>query len=88
MVSEPTVCFGVKMEANTSRMVSLNGSSNYHVWKGKMEYLLYVKNLHLPVFSSEKPKSIKEEDWTLLHRQMSSYIRQWVDENVSNHIIM
>ncbi|KAJ9566889.1 hypothetical protein OSB04_002855 [Centaurea solstitialis] len=31
------------MEANTSRMISLNGS-NYHVWKGKMEDLLYVND--------------------------------------------
>ena len=36
------------MEANTGRMVSLNGS-NYHVWKGKMEDLLYVKDYYLPV---------------------------------------
>ncbi|GJY92129.1 hypothetical protein Tco_0507911 [Tanacetum coccineum] len=29
------------------RMVNLNGS-NYHVWKGKMEDLLYVKDYYLP----------------------------------------
>ena len=49
------------MEANTGRMVSLNGS-NYHVWKGKMEDLLYVKDYYLPVFSTDKPedKSVEE----------------------------
>ena len=31
------------MEANTSRMVTLN-DINYAIWKGKMEDLLYVKN--------------------------------------------
>ena len=33
------------MESNTSRMITLNGS-NYHVWKGKMEDLLYVKDYY------------------------------------------
>ena len=42
------------MEANLSRMVTLNGS-NYHTWRGKMEDLLYVKQFHLSVFTTEKP---------------------------------
>ena len=37
-------------------MITLNGS-NYHVWKRKMEDLLYVKDYYLPVFASEKPKN-------------------------------
>ncbi|GKB51652.1 hypothetical protein Tco_0902405, partial [Tanacetum coccineum] len=73
------------MEANTSRMVNLNGS-NYHVWKGKMEDLLYVKDYYLPVFSIEKPENKTDAEWTILHRQVCSYIRQWVDDNVLNHI--
>jgi hypothetical protein len=73
------------MEANLSRMVSLNGS-NYHIWKGKMEDLLYVKQFHLPVFTSEKPENKSDEEWTLLHRQVCGYLRQWVDDNVLNHI--
>ncbi|RDX75146.1 hypothetical protein CR513_45011, partial [Mucuna pruriens] len=36
------------MEDNTNRMMSLNGS-NYHLWKGKMKDLLFVKKMHLPV---------------------------------------
>ena len=74
------------MEANLSRMVTLNGS-NYHTWRGKMEDLLYVKQFHLPVFSTEKPANKSDEEWTLLHRQVCGYIRQWVDDNVLNHII-
>ncbi|GKA87395.1 putative RNA-directed DNA polymerase [Tanacetum coccineum] len=73
------------MEANTSRMVNLNGS-NYHVWKGKMEDLLYVKDYYLPVFSTEKPENKTDAEWTILHRQVCGYIRQWVDDNVLNHI--
>ncbi|KAL6534427.1 hypothetical protein OROHE_013352 [Orobanche hederae] len=73
------------MEANTSRMVNLNGS-NYHVWKGKMEDLLYVKDYYLPVFGKEKPEGKSDPDWAILHRQVCGYIRQWVDDNVLNHI--
>lgn len=73
------------MEVNTARMVNLNGS-NYQIWRGKMEDLLYVKGFHLPVFSTEKPEGKSDEEWTLLHRQVCGYIRQWVDDNVLNHV--
>ena len=52
------------MESNTSRMITLNGS-NYHVWKGKMEDLLYVKDYYLPVFASKNKTDV---EWNLLHR--------------------
>lgn len=43
-------------------MVALNGT-NYHLWKGKMKDLLFVKKLHLPVFATQKPDSMFEENW-------------------------
>ncbi|CAA0837196.1 Uncharacterized mitochondrial protein AtMg00300 [Striga hermonthica] len=55
------------METNTSRMVTLNGS-NYHLWKGKMEDLLYVKDYYLPVFTDEKPSDKPNKEWELCHR--------------------
>ena len=73
------------MESNTSRMITLNGS-NYHVWKGKMEDLLYVKDYYLPVFASEKQENKTDAEWNLLHRQVCGYIRRWVDDNVLNHV--
>lgn len=73
------------MEANTSRMINLNGS-NYHVWKGKMEDLLYVKDYYMPVFETEKPENKTDGEWSLFHRQVCGYIRQWVDDNVLNHV--
>lgn len=66
------------METHTSRMVNLN-SSNYHVWKGKMEDLLYFKAYYLPVDKTDAK-------WSILHRQVCGYIRQRVDDNVLNHI--
>ena len=62
------------MENNTSRMITLNGS-NYHVWKGKMEELLYVKDYYLHVFASEKLENKTDAKWNLLHRQVCGYIR-------------
>ncbi|CAJ2645756.1 unnamed protein product [Trifolium pratense] len=57
------------MESNTNmKMVLLNGS-NYHLWKGKMKDLLFVKKLHLPVFSSAKPNSMSDEEWEFEHLQ-------------------
>ena len=74
------------MESNTSRMITLNGS-NYHVWKGKMEDLLYVKDYYLPVFAFEKPENKTDAKWNLLLRQVYGYIRQWVDDDdVLNHV--
>lgn len=66
-------------------MVSLNGT-NYHLWKRKMKDLLYVKSWHLPVFSTEKPEGKTDEQWQFEHEQVCGFIRQWVDDNVLNHI--
>ena len=73
------------MEANTSRIVTLNGV-NYAMWKGKMKDLLYVKNFYKPVFTFVKTDNKIDEELNLLHRQVCGFIRQWVDEYVLNHI--
>ena len=49
------------MEANTSRIVTLNGT-NYAIWKGKMEDLLYVKNFYQPVYTTKKSKNKTDEE--------------------------
>lgn len=68
------------MEANTSTLINLN-VSNDHIWKGKMEDLLYVKDYYLPVFNIEKLNAKTDVEQTLFHRQVY-YIKQWVDDNV------
>ena len=69
-----------------SKMVCLTGS-NYHIWKDKMKDLLFVKKMHLPVFASNKPQSLNDEEWEFEHLQVCGYIRQWVEDNVRNHIV-
>lgn len=66
-------------------MVSLN-DPNYHLWKGKMKDLLYVKSWHLLVFGKEKSKDKTYEAWNFEHEQVCAYIRQCIDDNVLNHI--
>ena len=75
------------MESNTKmKMVLLNGS-NYHLWKGNMKDLLFVKKLHLSVFSSAKPNYVSGEQWEFEHQHVCGFIRQYVEDNVYNHIV-
>lgn len=73
------------MELNTSIMILLNGT-NYKVWKGKMEDLHYVKEYYKPMYALEKPDDKTDDEWKILYRQACGFIRQWVDDNVLNHI--
>lgn len=73
------------MEINTSKMIMLNGT-NYQLWRNKMKDLLFVKALHLPVFTTQKPDSKSDEEWEFEHQQVCGFIRQFVEENVYNHI--
>lgn len=73
------------MEVRTSKMISLNGS-NYQLWKSKMKDLLFVTKMHLPVFSESKPDDKSDAEWNFEHEQVCGYIRQFVDDNVYNHI--
>ena len=51
-----------------------------------MEDILYVMIFNEPVFTTVKPDNKTDEEWNLLHRQVCGFIRQWVDDNVLNHI--
>ena len=52
-----------------------------------MKDLLYVKEYWKPVFTTEMPDDMKQDQWNVLHLQACGFIRQWVDDNVLNHII-
>ncbi|RDX60172.1 hypothetical protein CR513_61713, partial [Mucuna pruriens] len=64
------------MEGNTNRMMSLN-DTNYHLWKGKMKDLLFVKKMHLPVFADQKPESIEIHVRTLWEKIESLYASKY-----------
>jgi len=67
------------------KIVSLSGA-NYHFWKDKMKDLLFVKNMHLPVFRTQKPNSMSDEEWSFEHECVHGYIRHFVDEPIYNLI--
>jgi hypothetical protein len=51
-----------------------------------MKDLLYVKEYWKLVYSTKMPNDMKEDQWDVLHLQACGFIRQWVDDNVLNHI--
>ena len=51
-----------------------------------MKDLLFMKSMHLPVFATEKLESKSDEEWDFEDQQVCGYIRQWVEDNVFNHI--
>lgn len=51
-----------------------------------MKDLLYVMKLHLPVFATQKPENKSDEEWAFEHEQVCGFIRQFVEDNVYNHI--
>nr|KYP52740.1 Retrovirus-related Pol polyprotein from transposon TNT 1-94 [Cajanus cajan] len=55
-------------------MIALN-DTNYHFWKGKMKDLLFVKKMHLPIFTTQKPDFMSDEDWDFEHQQVCGFIR-------------
>ena len=67
------------------KMVSLRGA-NYHFWNDKMKDSLFVKNMHLSVFSTQKPNSMSDEEWSFEHECVHGYIRHFVDEPIYNLI--
>ena len=51
-----------------------------------MKDLLFVMKLHLLVFVTTKPDDKTDEEWTFEHKQVCGFIRQFVEDNVYNHI--
>ena len=67
-------------------MVKLN-STNYSIWKPRMEDLLFIRDLYDPVEGDEKKLAGKmDEDWAKLNRKVVAFIRQWVEDSVYHHI--
>lgn len=56
-------------------------------WK-KLQFMeKLVKKMHLSVFSAHKPENVTDGNWEFEYQQVCGYIRQWVEDNVRNHIV-
>jgi len=67
------------------KIVSLSGA-NCPFWKGKMKDLLFVKKMHFPIFGTQKPDSMFDEEWGFEHERVCGFIRHFVDEPINNLI--
>ena len=67
------------------RIMVLN-SHNYIDWKIKMEDLLIVKKLGVPVVREQIPIGVLEFELKLLNRKVVATIRQCVDVSVLQHV--
>ena len=70
--------------SSSGTMVKLS-STNYSIWKSRMEDLLYCKDAHVPV-TGVKPADVTDEVWTTSNRKTVALIRQWIDDSVFHHV--
>ena len=78
---------GLKMEESSGAGMIRLTSSNYSIWKPRMEDILYCKDLYAPIDGdNSKPKDMSEAEWKIMHRKTVALIRQWVDQSVFHHV--
>ena len=82
------------MDASTSKsifgmstsMVKLN-SSNYSIWKPRIEDLLFVRDLYDPIEGDDRrPDGKTDEEWSKLNRKAMAVIRQLVEDSIFHHV--
>ena len=62
-------------------------TSNYSIWKAKMEDILYCKELFKPIeCRGYKSVTTTEDEWKKLNRKAIGQIRQWVDQSIFHHV--
>ena len=75
------------MEESSHSMIKVM-TSNYAIWKPRMEDILYCKDLYDPIEGdTAKPTIMSATDWVKLNRKTVGQIRQWVDDTVFYHIV-
>ena len=47
-----------------------------------MKDFLFVKNMHLPVFDTQKPDSMSDEKWGFEHERVYAFIKHSVDKPI------
>jgi hypothetical protein len=67
------------MEESSNSMVKLT-TSNYSIWKTRMEDILYCKELFEPIdLNGVKPNAKTDDEWKKLNRKAIEHIRWWFD---------
>ena len=67
-------------------MIKLD-STNYSIWKSRMEDLLFCKDLYDPIEEKGvKPAAKSDGDWKKINRKTIGVIRQWIDQSIYHHV--
>ena len=72
-------------EGKTSGIEKFDGT-NFGYWKMQIEDYLYGKKLHLPLLG-KKPKSMDEEEWSVLDRQVLGVIQLTLTRSNAHDIV-
>ncbi|CAL8169104.1 unnamed protein product [Prunus armeniaca] len=72
--------------SSSATMLKLT-TSNYSIWKPRMEDILYCKDLYEPFqLLGQKPAEKSDDAWSIMNRKAVRQIRQWVDQSVFHHV--
>ncbi|CAH9135249.1 unnamed protein product [Cuscuta epithymum] len=73
-------------KSSSDTMIALT-STNYNMWKPRMEDLLNLRDLADPLDNNGvKPDKKTDEEWTKMNRKTVAQIRQWIDHSVFHHV--
>ena len=63
-------------------IVNLN-ATNYTIWKIRMEYILYVKDLVEAILRETIPSGVVTKEWEILNRKVvDCYLQQWIEKDI------
>ena len=74
-----------KEEGKASR-IEMFDDLDFSYWKMRIEDYLYGKKLHLPLLG-KKPNTMKDEEWSLLNRQLLGVIRSNLSRSVAHNVV-
>ena len=60
--------------------------TDFGFWRMQIEDYFYGKKLHLPLLG-EKPATMKDDEWTLLNRQVLGVIRLTLSRSITHNVV-
>ena len=73
-------------EAGKASRIEKFDGTGFGFWRMQIEDYLYRKKLHLPLLG-EKPVTKKDDEWTLLDRQVLGVIRLTLSRSVAHNVV-
>ena len=73
-------------EAGKASRIEKFGRTDFGYWRMQIEDYLYGKKLHLPLLGT-KPETMKDEDWSLLDRQVLGVIQLTLSRSTVHDVV-